>query len=71
VLFSLLLIDVLAAAYALYSTSFSSSSPSSYSLDLFSFTYKMLGVEKEINMCSSSSYGPVEVVDEEGIAITP
>jgi hypothetical protein len=31
----------------------------------------MLGAKKETNMCSPSSYGPVEVVDEEGIAIAP
>jgi hypothetical protein len=71
VLFSLLFIDVLVATDALTSTSFSSSSPSSYSLDLFSFVCKMLGAKKETNMCSPSSYGPVEVVDEEGIAIAP
>jgi hypothetical protein len=31
----------------------------------------MLGVEKETNMCSPSSCGHVEVVDEEGISTAP
>jgi hypothetical protein len=69
--FSMLSIDVLAAAHALASTSFGSSSPSSYTLDLFSFVCKMLGTEKETNMFSPSSHGPMEVVDEEGIATAP
>jgi hypothetical protein len=71
ILFSLLPIDVLVVAHALSSTSFGSSNPSSYSLDLFPFVCKMLGAEKETNMCSLSGYGPMEVVDEEGIATAP
>jgi hypothetical protein len=69
VLFSLLSHDVLAAAHALAPTSFSYSSPSSYSLNLFSFVCKMLGAEKETNMCSPSSCRSVQGVDEEGLGV--